>query len=179
MQKDFKIGLIVGLILVIGVIFGLSTRRHLSLQTHLMQSYQDQDANEPSSETSEVATSEVESPIPADSPNLPATLEVAAHDPPPMSAPVPLSQTTAYPVTAESTSAPQTQSSITPQISKPVHQTTAPRRYHTVQSGETLSGISQHYYGSAVKWRKILAANRDILSNPNKIRPGMRLVIPD
>jgi nucleoid-associated protein YgaU len=179
MHKDFKIGLIVGLILVIGVIFGLSTRRHLSLQTHLMQSYQNQDTNEPSPEISEVATSEVENPIPADSPNLPATLEATAYESLPTSAPVPLSQTSAYPVTAESTSAPPTQSSITPQISKPVHQTTAPRRYHTVQPGETLSGIAQHYYGSAVKWWKILAANHDILSNPNKIRPGMRLVIPD
>lgn len=55
--------------------------------------------------------------------------------------------------------------------------TPAPR-YHTVRSGETLSGIAQQYYGSTVPWRKILAANENVIKDANKIAPGTKLVIP-
>ena len=52
-------------------------------------------------------------------------------------------------------------------------------RIHIVEQGETLSGISQKYYGTASGWQKIYVANRNILSSPDRLRPGMRLVIPD
>ena len=52
-------------------------------------------------------------------------------------------------------------------------------RFHIVRRDDTLSSISQQYYGSANKWQKILDANRQILKDANKIKPGMRLVIPD
>jgi len=55
-------------------------------------------------------------------------------------------------------------------------------RKHIVQSDETLSHISLKYYGSAVKdkWMIIYEANKEIIGdNPNIIRPGMELIIPD
>jgi len=52
------------------------------------------------------------------------------------------------------------------------------QRFHIVSEGETLSAISQQYYGSANKWHKILEANSGILSDVNKLRPGLRLIIP-
>ncbi len=52
-------------------------------------------------------------------------------------------------------------------------------RIHTVQKGDTLSGISKQYYGTTTKWQKILDANRSILKNPDSLAPGMKLVIPD
>ncbi len=52
-------------------------------------------------------------------------------------------------------------------------------RIHTVQRGDTLSGISKQYYGTTTKWQKILDANRSILKNPDSLTPGMKLVIPD
>ena len=52
------------------------------------------------------------------------------------------------------------------------------RRY-TVQSGDTLSRISQQFYGNANQYMKIFEANRDRISDPNKIRPGQELVIPE
>ena len=58
-------------------------------------------------------------------------------------------------------------------------ETAGPRRTHTVLSGETLSGISQKYYGTASGWQKIYVANRNILSSPDRLKPGMRLVIPN
>lgn len=53
---------------------------------------------------------------------------------------------------------------------------------HVVKSDETLSHIALKYYGSAVKdkWMIIYEANKDVIGdNPNIIRPGMELVIPE
>jgi nucleoid-associated protein YgaU len=47
-----------------------------------------------------------------------------------------------------------------------------------VQSGDTLSKIAQKYYGDASLYPKIFQANRDVLSDPNKISPGQKLRIP-
>jgi len=52
------------------------------------------------------------------------------------------------------------------------------RRY-TVQSGDTLSKISRQYYGDPNQFNKIFEANRNILSDPNSIRQGQVLVIPE
>ena len=51
------------------------------------------------------------------------------------------------------------------------------RRY-TVKSGDSLSKISREFYGNAGDYMKIFEANRDKLSDPNKIQPGQELVIP-
>lgn len=53
-----------------------------------------------------------------------------------------------------------------------------PRRY-TVQAGDTLSKISREQYGDSNQYMKIYNANRGILKDPNTIRPGQELVIPD
>ncbi len=50
---------------------------------------------------------------------------------------------------------------------------------HTVEKGDTLSHIAKHYYGKANKYHDIFAANRNILDDANKIRPGQELVIPN
>ena len=53
------------------------------------------------------------------------------------------------------------------------------QRFHVVRRGETLSDISQRYYGSANKWQKILDANRDVIESAKKLRPGVKLIIPE
>ena len=50
---------------------------------------------------------------------------------------------------------------------------------HTVKSGETLGKIAKHYYGDAMKYKEIFAANSDILKNPDLIHPDQELVIPN
>jgi len=55
---------------------------------------------------------------------------------------------------------------------------TAGERYHTVQKKETLYSISRQYYGDQSKWKDIYAANRSEIGDPNKIRVGQKLVIP-
>ncbi|MGV6832303.1 MAG: LysM peptidoglycan-binding domain-containing protein [bacterium] len=50
---------------------------------------------------------------------------------------------------------------------------------HTVKSGETLGKIAKHYYGDAMKYQDIFAANSDILKNPDLIHPDQELIIPN
>jgi nucleoid-associated protein YgaU len=52
-------------------------------------------------------------------------------------------------------------------------------RTYTVKSGDSLSKISKQFYGDASQYERIFEANRDQLSDPNKIRPGQELVIPE
>ncbi len=54
-----------------------------------------------------------------------------------------------------------------------------PQRFYIVQKGDTLSAISQKYYGSPRYWQKIFSANRNVLQNPDRLTPGTRLVIPE
>jgi nucleoid-associated protein YgaU len=53
---------------------------------------------------------------------------------------------------------------------------------HTVESGESLSGIALKYYKSAAKedWMAIYEANKSVIGDdPNVIKPGMVLKIPE
>ena len=53
------------------------------------------------------------------------------------------------------------------------------QRFHIIRSGETLSEISHHYYGSATKWKKILDANKHLIQDVNKLKPGTKIIVPD
>src|SRR5437588_1422442 len=46
---------------------------------------------------------------------------------------------------------------------------------YTVQPGDSLSKISQQFYGNAGEYLKIFEANRDKLTDPNRIQPGQVL----
>ena len=50
--------------------------------------------------------------------------------------------------------------------------------YHTVKSGDTLSAIAKKLLGSANRYTEIFNANKDQLSDPDKIKVGQKLVIP-
>jgi LysM repeat protein len=51
-------------------------------------------------------------------------------------------------------------------------------RTYTVKPGDTLSAIAKEQLGSANAYMRIFEANRDQLSDPNKIKPGQVLKIP-
>ena len=50
---------------------------------------------------------------------------------------------------------------------------------YIVKSGDNLSKIAKQFYGDPGKWKKIHAANRDKIPNPDLIHPGQQLIIPD
>jgi nucleoid-associated protein YgaU len=50
--------------------------------------------------------------------------------------------------------------------------------YYTVQSGDTLSKLSQKFLGGPNKYMEIFNANKDQLSDPDKIQVGQKLKIP-
>lgn len=53
-----------------------------------------------------------------------------------------------------------------------------PEQIYVVAAGDTLSKIAKHAYGDASQYMKIFDANKDQLSDPDKIKVGQKLVIP-
>jgi nucleoid-associated protein YgaU len=51
--------------------------------------------------------------------------------------------------------------------------------YHVVQSGESLSKIAKVHYDDANRYMDIFNANKDQLKDPNMIKPGQKLVLPN
>ena len=51
-------------------------------------------------------------------------------------------------------------------------------RTYTVKAGDTLSKISQQFYGNAKEYMRIFNANKDKLKDPDHIAVGQELKIP-
>ena len=142
MQKDLKFGMILGLIVMIAVLFWLSTRPSLSPKSRMLQAYSTHSADKKNAAAQRQPTDTLLS--------LPENLR---------------------------SQVPSGNSLDSAGLAEPEKIKTT--RFHIVRRGETLSGISHRYYGSPNKWRNLLAANRSCLEDPNKLRPGMKLIIPD
>ena len=56
--------------------------------------------------------------------------------------------------------------------------TTGQAKTYTVKAGDTLSKIAKEHLGDANAYQEIFNANRDQLSDPDKIKPGQVLKIP-
>lgn len=50
--------------------------------------------------------------------------------------------------------------------------------FYEIVSGDTLGAIAKKFYGKSSKYMAIFEANRDIISDPNKIYPGQKIRIP-
>ena len=97
--------------------------------------------------------------------------QVPAPEPQPLAEAPPVDTTAAQPKAAPAT--PQPKVSYAPTPPKKAART------YVVRKGDTLQKISKKYYGTTKKWRRIYKANRKMLSKgPDKIQPGMKLVIP-
>jgi nucleoid-associated protein YgaU len=49
---------------------------------------------------------------------------------------------------------------------------------YTVQKGDTLCKLARHFYNDQARWRDIWEANKNRLTDPNKLQVGMKLIIP-
>ena len=144
MQKDLKIGLALGLALVVSALLWLATRPSLSPKARMSRFPDAAPAQQSFGLSNETDTAEDQSPVISTQPELPDSSQGAA-------------DTAKY-----------------EQIEKIKTQ-----KFHIVLKGQTLTQISQKYYGSAGNWKKILNANRDKIKDPNKLIPGTKLIIPD
>ncbi len=52
------------------------------------------------------------------------------------------------------------------------------REVYVVKPGDDLSRIAKKFYGDARCYDPIVKANSDLIQNPNRLRPGMKLIIP-
>ena len=51
-------------------------------------------------------------------------------------------------------------------------------RTYVVQSGDTLVLISRKFYQTTGRWKDILDANQNQLSNPDELKPGQTIILP-
>lgn len=50
--------------------------------------------------------------------------------------------------------------------------------FYEIKSGDTLGAIAKQFYGKSSAYMRIFEANREIISDPNKIYPGQKIRIP-
>lgn len=63
-------------------------------------------------------------------------------------------------------------------VTGPAAGAAAAAKSYTVKAGDTLSAIAKAELGDANAYMKIFEANKDQLTDPNKIKPGQVLRIP-
>jgi tetratricopeptide (TPR) repeat protein len=51
-------------------------------------------------------------------------------------------------------------------------------RTYVVQSGDTLVSIAKKFYQAPSRWKDVLDANQNQLSNPDELKPGQTIIIP-
>jgi len=169
MKQDFKVGMIVGLAVVVIVAVWLFMRGHSTPQPGYGQAsnpaVRSQDPTRPrpaypttGSQPYAAAPAMTGTTAPMVNPGIHQEPNTVSGQLPGTAAPIP------------GASWPQVQAPTT---------TSKPARTHVVLDGETLSDISDHYYGSPNLWNKILRANRSTINDPDRIYPGMKLVIPE
>lgn len=142
MQKDLKIGMVLGLVLAAVAVIWLATRPRLSTKARMQK---------------RLSAAARETPPSPELENVEARRQTAEQL-------IPLAVTKSTEDKQRTTNNKQNEQQNT--IS------------HLVQRGESLSGISYKYYGSANKWRQIYNANRNVIKNANKLKPGTKLIIP-
>jgi LysM repeat protein len=154
MQKDLKIGMIVGLAVVSVAVLWLATRPGLSPEALMLDTH-GVDVGSGSVNRSGVAGGRQEDADTRERDNVNTS-----------TARVPIRHTRTNETIGRSS------------LSKPATYE-QPERFHVVRDGETLSQISYDYYGSAGKWQKIFDANRKAIKDANVVKSGTKLIIPN
>jgi nucleoid-associated protein YgaU len=154
MGKDYKTGLVAGLILAVIALIWVATRPSLGPEARMMRSAQAAPQNAESDTASPTTSAGRELRV-ADS-NRAGNPQSEIANPPSMP-PGPTQNLSMY------------------ELPEKIKTT----RFHIVRKEETLSTISQQYYGTPNNWRKILDANKNVVKDANKIQPGTKLIIPD
>ncbi len=167
MQKDLKIGLAVGLGLVVGAVVWVATRPSMSPEARMRQLDQTRAEGVPPSDRGQAR----DTPEPV--------VNVIARSPEPNLPPPAPARVEGVPPSDLGQAARDTPAEA--MFDSTVHEQTEKietQRFHIVRRGDTLSKISVTYYGSAGQWRKIFEANKGTIANPDKLTLGQKLIIP-
>lgn len=188
-QKDLKIGLVLGLILVIIAVIKLATDPRLSPKARMMH-LQNAKAQQESPHSLNDYLSDL--PESENMPDQPSYIELqksesASDDFEPGDLiQIEFSRDELMPGELKAVDTENRQSIIKQDQSPPMDvsqyvqaEKIKTQRFHIVRKDQTLSAISRQYYGSPNKWQKIVDANRDVIKDPNKLQTGMKLIIPD
>lgn len=74
--------------------------------------------------------------------------------------------------------APVVAPAVKPMVRPEPPESTRKPRYHTVVAGDTLSKIAEQFYGHGRFWKVIHKANESIIKKPNELKLGWKLRIP-
>jgi nucleoid-associated protein YgaU len=164
MKKDMKIGMLVGLVVAAAALLYVCTRPALSPEARMLRQ---------NSHITRVQSGAV-------SVNLspPAPTPQPAEPPAPSSGQAAAAENTQPPRPSEPVEATTQQPNQVDSEPAFVEKTYEARRFYIVRGGDTLSKISSMYYGTPNKWYKIFEANRNVLDNPDVLKLGMKLYIP-
>lgn len=199
-HRDLKIGLILGLILVVGIVIKLATNPNLNPEAKMMQfehsansdSYgydglSSSDTNDSNNALQKYTSDDISKQtasseqIEQENPSLNMTVgqdTVNRTAPPEKSKVVPENIPEKKPYeTASIPNAPAIAGIDYSNFDYDNAEVIKAQRFHIVGKNETLSEISNYYYHSPNQWRKIVDANPEI-QDPNRIKPGMKLIIP-
>jgi nucleoid-associated protein YgaU len=187
MGKDFRVGLITGVVLAGAALIWVATRPSLSLRPSVSQGakapVEARQAAQAPLPWKNAADGDTQANKPQGGVREPLRLQdivQQVHDSVPTS-PAPVAPAAASPgsVVASLATPPaagEVQQDLTIYETREPIKTT---RFHIVRKGENLSAIAQQYYGSSNQWRKIVTANAKTVKDPSKIAPGTKLIIPD
>jgi nucleoid-associated protein YgaU len=171
MQKDLKIGLLLGLVLVISAMLWLATRPSLSPIARMSgQPETKNDFRDPSHIPNSASVRES-----FISPNEPAINELNTEDFPHIEVFPPSNLEQARAERSQRVGRDTLPNSAQYEQAEKIKT----EKFHIVLKDQTLSSISQKYYGTAGKWKKIFDYNRNVIKDPNKLIPGTKLIIPD
>ena len=191
-HRDLKIGLVLGLVIVIGIVIKFATNPHLSPQARMMQLNNESDSNleqpdlmgiKENADSNDLYQDNILSDISYQEQEIPevntvvqnevvknivsGSLQETSDEIPERIEPIP-----------ESPAIPEIDTGDLNDLDNEEKEIIKAEKFYIVRKNETLSTISRLYYGSANQWQKIVDANPEI-KDPNKIKPGMKLIIPD
>ena len=156
MRNDLKTGMLVGVALVIGTILIMSVLPGASVESRLRQSTTFQ-PDESTDETAIIDKGQIKGP--------PVEPDRRDKPRPPVKQPSEPATGQFDQIREAPIESPNVEPAQQPQI-------------HIVSGGETLSAISMMYYGNTHEWKRIVDTNPNMITDENRLRPGMRLVIP-
>jgi nucleoid-associated protein YgaU len=166
MGKDYKIGLVSGLVVAVAALIWVATRPSLSPEARMLRSSRGaaQDVATPPGDRGQDRAGRDNS-LPANA-SLGSILDSQSKD-------------------VDSPNNPQSaianpQSSNVPDLTiYEKAEKIKTTRFHILRKDETLSSVSQQYYGTPNQWQKIFDANKNVIKDPNKLQPGTKLIIPE